>query len=320
MKAAVTTSYGPPDVVQIQYVDKPVPKDNEILIKIHATTINSGDVRLRKPDPAFVRLYFGLFKPKIPIFGVDIAGVVEATGKNVTRFTAGDEVFATSFDCGFGAHAEYKCMPEDGLVATKPNGATFAESAALFFGAHTSLHFLRKGNIQAGQKVLIYGASGALGTYGVQLAKYFGCEVTGICSGANVALVKSLGADHVFDYTKEDFSEGKVKYDIIYDTVGKSPFMKCVRSLTPKGYYLRAVHLSFRPMLLGLWTGLTSGKKVIGGVAAEHKEDLIFLRDLVEEGKIKPVIDRQYSLDEIAEGHRYVELGHKKGNVVIRIE
>jgi NADPH:quinone reductase-like Zn-dependent oxidoreductase len=319
MKAAVTTSYGPPEVVQIQYVDKPIPKDNEVLIKIHATTINSGDVRLRKPDPALVRLYFGLFKPRLPILGVDIAGIVEATGEKVTRFTEGDEVFATTFECGFGAHAEYKCMPENGLIVSKPGNATFEESAAIFFGGHTSLHFLRKGRIRVGQKVLIYGASGALGTYGVQLARYFGCEVTGVCSSANVELVKSLGADHVFDYTKEDFSKSNIKYDIIYDTVGKSPFMKSANALTPKGYYLRAVHLSLRPILLGLWIGLTSSKKVIGGVATEHKEDMIFLRDLVEEGKIKPVIDRRYSLDEIADAHRYVEQGHKKGNVVISL-
>jgi NADPH:quinone reductase-like Zn-dependent oxidoreductase len=319
MTAAVFTQYGPPEVIQLKEVEKPSPKENEVLIKIHATTVNSGDVRLRKADPFMVRLYFGLFRPKIPILGVDIAGVVETVGKNVSLFKKGDQVFGSAFGNGFGAHAAYICLPEESVLATKPANLTFAQSASVFFGAHSSLHFLRKGNIRAGQKVLIYGASGALGVYAVQLARYFGAEVTAVCSGSNAALVRSLGADTVFDYTREDFSQSGAQYDIIFDTVGKSPFSASVRSLTAKGVYLRSVHMAFSSILRGLWTGMTSGKKVIGGVASEKKEDLLFIKKLLEEEKIKPVIDRCYPLEEIAEAHRYVEKGHKKGSVVIDV-
>ena len=318
MKAAVYTKYGPPKVLHLKEVDKPTPKDNEVLIKMRATTVTSGDVRMRKPDPFWVRLIAGIIKPKNPILGVDISGVVEAVGQDVKEFKAGDEVFGSSYPSG-GTYAEYICAPQDSVLATKPNNQSFAEAAAVFFGAHTALHFLRKANIQPGQKVLIYGASGALGTYGVQLAKHFGAEVTAVCSGANLELVKSLGADKVIDYTKEDFTKSDEVYDVIFDTVGKSPFTGSVKCLKPKGYYLRAVNLTPLSIFLGLWTGLTSSIKVIGGVAAEHKEDLLYLKKLVEEGKIKPVIDKTYPLEQIAEAHRHVEAGHKKGNVVITI-
>jgi len=320
MKAIVYTKYGPPDVLQLKEVEKPVPKNNEVLIKIFATTVTSGDARLRRADPFLVRLYFGFWKPKKSILGVDLAGVIESVGEDVKLFKEGDEVFGSTFDHGLAAHAEYKCLPENAVLTTKPKKLSFEESVAVFFGGHTSLHYLKKGNIKKGQKVLIYGASGALGTYAVQLAKYFGAQVTGICSNTNFELVKSLGADKVIDYKKEDFTKSGETYDIIFDTVGKSPFAGSVKSLKKNGFYLRAIHMSPSAIVKGLWTSFTSRKKVIGGVAVERKEDLIFLKELIEAGKIKPVIDRTYPLEQIAEAHWYVDKGHKKGNVVITVE
>jgi len=318
MKAVIYTKYGSPEVLHLKEVEKPTPKANEVLIRIYATSVTSGDVRMRKADPWFVRLMLGLTRPKITILGVVLAGDVEAIGKDVTLFKEGDPVYGMTIK-HFGAYAEYKCLPEDGILALKPVSLTYKEAAAMPFGDTTALHFLRKAKLKAGQKILIYGASGAVGTSAVQLSKYFGAEVTGVCSTANVAMVKSLGADKVIDYTKEDFSKNGEVFDIIFDTVGRSPFSASVKSLKKNGYYLRVVHMALSPVIRGLWISLTSGKKVIGGVANVKAENLVFLNNLIEAVQLKPVIDRTYPLEEIVEAHQYVEQGHKKGNVVITI-
>ncbi len=311
MRAAVYTRYGPPDVLHLKEVEKPTPKDDQVLIRIYATTVTSGDVRLRKADPFIVRFFAGLTRPKRTIMGSDLAGEIEAVGKDVTRFKVGDQVFGG----GVGTYAEYTCVLDEGLRALKPANMTFEEAAAVPFGALSSLHFLRRGNIQAGQRVLIYGASGALGTAAVQLAKYFGAEVTGVCSTANLDLVKSLGADHVIDYTREDFTR-PATYDLVFDTVGKSSFLSSMKSLKKGGVYASAVAVA--PILRKLWASMT-GKRVIGGIVKETIDDLLFLKELIEAGKLKSVIDRRYPLEQIAEAHRYVEKGHKKGNVVITV-
>ena len=323
MKAVVYTKYGPPEVLQLKEVAKPVPRDNEVLIKIHATTVTSGDCRIRglRVPPLFwlpTRVWLGIRKPKRTILGFELAGEIEAVGKDVRLFKEGDQIFGSS-GMEFGCYAEYVCLPEGAVLAAKPAQLSYEEAAAVYFGGHTALHFLRKGNIQSGRKVLIYGASGSVGTYAVQLAKHFGADVTGVCGAANVELVKSLNADTVIDYTKEDFTRGGETYDIIFDTVGKSPFSGCVRSLKEQGYYLRAVNMRLSSMVRGLWISMTSSKKVIGGVAQDKKEYLVFLKELLEAGKLKAVIDRRYPLEQIAEAHRYVEQGHKKGNVVVLI-
>lgn len=312
MKAIVCTRYGPPDVLQLKEVEKPIPKDNQILVRVRATTVTSGDVRVRKADPFIVRLFFGLTKPKRPILGSDLAGQVEAVGKDVRRFKPGDQIFGG----GIRTYAEYTCVKEDGPRAIKPANVTFEEAAAIPWGAGCSLYFLRRGGIREGQKVLIYGASGSLGTAAVQLAKYFGAEVTGVCSGANLELVKSLGADEVIDYTKQDFA-ARATYDLVYHTVGKISFSRGLRSVKRGGAYVSA--LSLAPILRRLWAAIAGRKKVVGGIAKVKAADIVFLKELVEAGKLRPVIDRRYPFEQIAEAHRYVEQGHKKGNVVITV-
>jgi NADPH:quinone reductase-like Zn-dependent oxidoreductase len=324
MKAIVHTRYGPPDELQLKEVEKPVPKEDEVLIKIHATTVTTTDCNARNFTflPKLLRLpmrmQFGFLKPKIKILGIDLAGDVEAVGKDVTRFKIGDQVFGTP-EPALGAHAEYICIPEDGVLTKKPANMTYEEAASVPLAGHTALYFIRDlGKIQAGQKVIIIGASGAVGTFAVQLAKYFGAEVTGVCSTTNLEMVKSLGADKVIDYTKEDFTQSGESYDVIFDAVSKSSFLRCKRSLREKGIYLLTMpSLAF--LFQMLWTSMVGDKKIINGSRLATVEDLLFFNELIEAGKLKTVIDRRYPLDQTAEAFRYVEKGHKKGNVVITV-
>lgn len=322
MKAVVYKNYGSPDVLEFQEVAKPAPKEDEILVKVHATTLTVADVRSRSftvPPSVWLpaRVVLGLRKPKKAVLGMELAGEVESVGKDVTRFKKGDQVFAATL-IGFGAYAEYKCLPEDAAIAIKPSNITYEEAASLPIGARTALHYLRKANIQPGQKILIYGASGSVGTYAVQLAKVFGVEVTGVCGTANVELVRSLGADKVIDYTMEDFSTQGETYDVILEAVDKSSFSACMRALKEDGIYLNVTVPV--PSIEMIWTKIISSKKLmLGENPPEKAEDLIFLKELVEAGKIKPVVDRCYPLERIVNAHRYVDKGHKKGNVVITV-
>lgn len=325
MKAAVYNRYGPPEVVLIKDVEKPVPKENQVLVRIQATTVSAADWRMRRAVPFIVRFITGFWRPKkIQILGMEFAGKVESVGKAVIRFGEGNQVFgSTGFK--FGTHAEYVCLDEDALLAIKPINMTFEEAAAVLFGGVSALHFLRKGNIQAGQRVLIYGASGSVGVFAVQLAKHFGAHVTGVCSSANLDLVKSLGADAVVDYTREDFSRAGRVYDMVFDTVGKSGFSRSLKSLKRGGFYVRVGGSGRLSSILGgivqeRWASITGAAKVIGGVGGGAAGDLSFLKRLIEAGKLRTVIDRCYSLNEIVEAHRYVEAGHKRGNVVIVLD
>jgi len=315
MKAAVYTQYGQPAVLQVKEVEKPVPGNHEILIRVMATAVNSGDVRLRKADPFAVRFIFGLIKPKRNILGTVFSGEVESVGKDVTHFKIGDAVFGHT-DMRFGAYAEYKSMPENGSLALKPAGITHAQAAAIPFGGVTAWHFIKKANIKPGQKVLIVGASGAVGSAAVQLAKSLGAEVTAVCSTGNMALVQSIGADKVIDYTKEDFTKNGEMYDVIFDTVKTIHVSRSIKSLNKNGVMILSA-AGMPEMLQGLWVSKTSNKKVLTGVISHTAADIIFLKELIEAGKYKPVIDKTYPLEQIAEAHAYVEKGHKKGNVSI---
>ena len=331
MKAAIYTEYGPPDVLHLKEVEKPVPGDKEILVRVHATTVNIGDLwarnfreitpsRFTMPLPFWLpsKMYFGFTRPRINILGSEFAGEVEATGRDVKRLRKGDQVFGYRGQ-KMGAYAEYLCIPENGLVTLKPINMTFAEAAAIPYGMLTALDLLRKADIQPEQKVLINGASGSIGSAAVQLASFFGAEVTGVCSTPRLEFVKALGADKVLDYTREDFTSNRETYDLIFDILGKSLFSRCEASLKQGGIYLLA---SFKGKQLTqmLWTSMRGGKKVICALSSEKPEDLVFIKGLVEQGKIKSIIDRRYPLEQTAEAHRYVEQGCKTGSVIIAIE
>lgn len=331
MRAIVYTEYGPPEVLQIREVEKPVPGDNEVLIRIHAAPVNYGDLTARNfknisPSrfnmplllwfPA--KLAFGLNKPRNPILGSEFAGVVEETGREVKRFKQGDPVFGYRGP-SMGSYAEYVCMPEDGMVAIKPSNLTFEQAAAVPYGAITALSLLGKVSVQSGQKVLIHGASGGIGSAAVQLAKHhFGAGVTGTCSTPRVGLVKSLGADRVIDYTREDFTQGGGPYDLIFDILGRSSFSRCKKVLSPNGIYLLA-SFKTKQLLQMLWTRVSGSRKVICALSSEKPADLVFIRELVEAGKVRPVIDRCYPMEQAAEAHAYMEAGNRQGSVVITI-
>src|SRR6266849_5194183 len=326
MKAMVWTKFGPPDVLQLQEVAKPAPKDKEVLIRIYATTVTAADCELRglKVPLAFrlpIRIYMGLIRPGPMILGQELAGEIEAVGKEVTRFRKGDHVFGWS-GLGLGAYAEYTCLPEDGVLAIKPSNITYEEAAALPLGGLEAVYFLRRGNIQSGQKMLIIGAGGSIGTFAVQLARYFGAEVTAVDSTGKLDMLRSIGADQVIDYTQADFTKSGETYDVIFDVVGKSSFSRSVRLLTLNGRYLLA-NPRLEHRVRGRWMSRRSSKKVIpwkNRTASEYTEDFNFLKELIEAGKIQAVIDRCYPLEQTAEAHRYVDTGHKKGNVVITVE
>ena len=324
MKAIVYTQYGPPDVLQLKEVQTPTPKDDEVLIRTYAATVIAGDCELRSfTFPIWfwlpLRIYIGLIRPtRVNILGQELAGEIESVGTDVKLFSKGDQVFAGT-EIGCGAYAEYKCMREEKTLAIKQANMTYEEAAAVPTGGLNALHYLRKGNIKSGETVLINGAAGNIGTFAVQLAKYFGAEVTGVDSTAKLDMLRSIGADHVIDYTREDFTKTGETYNVIFDVVGKSSFSRSLRSLKNNGRHLVA-NPRLLSMVRGLWTSMISSKKVIFEFASYKTEDLIFLRELIEAGKIKSVINRRYPLEQVAEAHRYVDTGHKNGNVGITVE
>jgi NADPH:quinone reductase-like Zn-dependent oxidoreductase len=328
VKAIVYEKYGPPEVLQLKEVKKPIPKDNEVLIKVLAVAVTIEDTMIRGSKLGLssslpMRMMFGLTRPKNPIPGFELAGEIEAVGKDVKRFKRGDQVFGINLKDA-GAYAEYKCLPEDRVLAMKPSNMTHEEAIAAI-GAIVALHPLRdKADIQSGQEVLINGASGSVGTAAIQVAKYYGAEVTGVCSTTNLELVKSLGADKVIDYTKVDFAKTGQTYDIVFNTVGKTSFSRCKDSLKQEGVYLTTVP-SLTDSFQRLWISRVGSRKIFTATnafrpASDINKDLSFIKDLMEADRIKPVIDRTYPLEEIVEAHRYVERGHKKGNVVITVE
>jgi NADPH:quinone reductase-like Zn-dependent oxidoreductase len=326
MKAVVCEKYGPPEVLELKERDKPVPKDNEVLVKVHASTVNAADCNVRgltyiPPGLGLVaKSMLGFKKPKISVPGSVLAGEIEAVGKEVLSFKPGDKVYGTGAE--MGAYAEYACRPENGAIALKPETLSYEQAAAIPYGALTALYFLRdKARVSNGQKVLINGASGGVGVYAVQLAHYFGAEVTGVCSTGNMDKVRSLGADRVIDYTKEDYARTGELWDVIFDmAVGRTSFSRARKALRPKGYYL-AVAGGLKELLQMIRTSITGGKKVVfgGGTACETRENMIFLSELVEAKKLRPVLDRSFPLEQIADAHRYVESGHKKGNIAITV-
>jgi len=322
MKAIVCTRYGPPEVLQLRDVEKPIPKDNEVLIRVHAATVTKGDCELRSLElpllwKLFLRIGFGIRVPRKKILGQELAGEIESVGSAVTLFKKGDQVFANT-GLRLGAYAEYDCLPEKGLVAIKPANMSYEEAAAVPVGGLHALQYLRKANVQTGHKVLINGAGGSIGTVAVQLAKYYGAEVTGVDSIEKLDTLSSIGADHAIDYTREDFTENGEKYDVIFDTVGKSPYSRSIRSLKEKGIYLLG-NPGLSQMIRAPWTSRRSSKKVIGRMEPYRTEDLTFLKELIEAGEIRSVIDRRYPLEETIEAHRYVDTGQKRGNVVITV-
>jgi NADPH:quinone reductase-like Zn-dependent oxidoreductase len=316
VRAVVHDKYGPPDVLRVEDVERPVPEEDEVLVKIHATTVNRTDCHRRAADPFLWRLMAGLRRPKHRILGGELAGQVEAVGAAVSEFAVGDHVFGTSGP-RLGAHAEFICRRESGLIAHKPTGMTFEEAAAVPDGALSALACLRKAGLREGQRILVYGASGSIGTAGVQLAKYFGADVTAVCNTKNLELVRSLGADRVIDYTRDDFTKNGETYDVIFDAVGKHSFRRCRRSLKPGGIYLPTDGL--RNFGLALWTSRIGDKKVLFALPNSTKEDVLFIKELIEAGKYRAVIDRSYPLEDVVEATRYVETKQKTGNVVLTV-
>jgi NADPH:quinone reductase-like Zn-dependent oxidoreductase len=322
VKAIVCQRYGPPDVLQLKEVERPVPKDDEVLVRVHAATVTAGDCEIRRfkmPIWLWVpaRIGFGFRGPRKKILGQELAGEIESVGKDAKLFKKGDQIFALT-GLRLGAYAEYDCLPEKGLMATKPANMTYEEAAAVPLGGLHASHFLRKANVRSGQRVLINGAGGSIGTFAVQLAKSFGAEVTAVDSTRKLDMLRSIGADHVIDYTQEDFTKGGKTYDVIFDVVGKSSFSGCIRSLREGGFYLLG-NPGLSQQVRGLLSSRKKGKKVIGGTMSYKAEDLDFLRGLIEAGKMRSVIDRRYPLEQIAEAHRYVDTGQKAGNVVITV-
>lgn len=323
MRAVVYERYGSPDVLEVKEVEKPTPGENEVLIKTRAATVTSGDWRARSLEmPAgfgiMGRLVFGMSRPRQPVLGSELAGDIESVGKHGSKFKVGDEVFVFT-GAGMGCYAEYKCMPEDGAVALKPPNLTYGEAAAMSFGGLTALGFFRRGRLQSGERVLVNGASGGVGTAAVQLARHFGAEVTGVCSTANLELVRSLGATHVIDYTREDFTANGETYDVIVDTVGTAPFSHSKGSLKEGGRLL-VVLGGLGGVLQVPWVSMTSSKRVIAGPSIGRVEGMRFLAELAQRGEFKPVIDRSYPFEQIAEAHRYVDTGRKRGSVVVTLE